>query len=88
MWLLEGGDTVTFLLRRKDTFDNDPVIKPFVESGKAKLVIGDALSQDDVAKAWTAAIEASPTGAVDLVLCSIGKSRSIRPHQPSLIRNF
>ncbi len=66
----EGGSTVTFLLRRKDTFDNDQAIKPFIKSGHVKLVIGDALSRDDVARAWKSAIEANETGVVDLVLSS------------------
>jgi hypothetical protein len=69
----EDGNTVTYLLRRKTTFDNDPVIQEYIKSGHAKLSIGDALKEEDVRAAWTVAASASDTGKVDAVLFSIGE---------------
>jgi len=51
--LLEKGATVTFLLRSGPAaFDKDNIIQKYVKSGKARLVKGDALNKEDVAKAW------------------------------------
>ena len=52
-------------------FDNDEQMQPFVKDGKAQLVRGDALIQDDVRKAWQAATETGG-GKVDLVLFTVG----------------
>jgi len=64
------GATVVFLLRNTKVFDDDAVIKPYLDSGKAILVKGDALSADDVASAWKKAAEVN--GRVDYVIFSVG----------------
>ncbi len=69
--ILESGSTLTFLLRHPDVFDNDSVMKPFVSSGKAKLVHGDALKESDVKRAWDVASEGNTH--VDLVLFTLGR---------------
>ena len=61
---------MTFLLRNVKCFDADESIKPFVSSGAARLVQGDALKEDDVRKVWTVAAEGE--GKLDTVLFSIG----------------
>lgn len=63
------GSTVTFMLRSVATLENDPKIKPYVETGKAKLVKGDAMSFEDVSAAWKLASSEAP---VDLVLFTVG----------------
>jgi hypothetical protein len=68
------GATVTFLLRSLSVFDNDEAIKPYVSSGKARLVQGDALVAEDVANAWAKAAEGEHANGVDFVLFSIGKA--------------
>lgn len=73
--LLRAGNTVTFQLRNVSAFDEDVEIQPFVKSGQAKLVKGDALVQEDVRTAWT---EANADGVpVDVVLLSVGKSAQL-----------
>ncbi|TFK46706.1 hypothetical protein OE88DRAFT_1637825 [Heliocybe sulcata] len=67
--LLDQGATVTFLLRSPSVFDNDENMKRYVASGKAKIVKGDALKREDVARAWQSANEG---GAVDLLLFTLG----------------
>ncbi|TFY60016.1 hypothetical protein EVJ58_g5413 [Rhodofomes roseus] len=69
--LLAKGATVTFLLRSTSAFDNDEVIQPYIRSGTARLVQGDALKADDVQRGWEAAQNAKD-GTIDLVLFSIG----------------
>ncbi|KAF7321868.1 MYND-type domain-containing protein [Mycena kentingensis (nom. inval.)] len=64
--LLEKGATVTLLLRNPSTFDNDEVIQRFVKSGRARLVKGDATSEEDMHGAWAAA------GTVDTVIFTVG----------------
>ncbi|KAF7305951.1 NAD(P)-bd-dom domain-containing protein [Mycena chlorophos] len=66
--LLEKGATVTFLLRSPAVFDNDAVIQRFVATDKARLVKGDATSEEDLRLVWNAA------GVVDAVVFSVGKS--------------
>lgn len=68
------GATVVFLLRNPKVFDDDASVKPYLDSGKAILVKGDALSADDVANAWKKAAEV--TGRVDFVIFSVGMSSS------------
>ena len=46
-------------------------MKPYLDSGKAILVKGDALSSDDVANVWRKAAEV--TGRVDFVIFSVGR---------------
>ena len=67
----DAGATVTFLLRSPAVFDEDEAIKKAVRAGKAYLVKGDGLNQDDVARAWTEAIS---HGHVDTVLFTVGQS--------------
>ncbi|KAG8943584.1 hypothetical protein FRC04_002813 [Tulasnella sp. 424] len=68
--LLRAGNTVVFQLRNVSAFDEDVEMQPFVKSGQAKLVKGDALVQEDVRTAWT---EANADGVpVDVVLLSVG----------------
>ncbi|KIO31430.1 hypothetical protein M407DRAFT_133477 [Tulasnella calospora MUT 4182] len=60
--------TVVFQLRKVSAFEDDADMQPFVKSGQAKLVKGDALVEDDVRTAW---IEANADGVpVDTVLIS------------------
>ncbi|KAL1709156.1 hypothetical protein EV121DRAFT_276545 [Schizophyllum commune] len=67
--LLDAGATVTFLLRNPAVFDEDEAIKKAVAAGKAFLVKGDGLNQDDVARAWA---EATSHGHVDTLLFTVG----------------
>ncbi|EJD06264.1 uncharacterized protein FOMMEDRAFT_18409 [Fomitiporia mediterranea MF3/22] len=69
--LLNAGATVTFLLRKRSCFDSDESIKPYIASGKARLVQGDALKEEDVSQAWEAASEGDD-GPLDVVLFSVG----------------
>ncbi|THG95441.1 hypothetical protein EW026_g6212 [Hermanssonia centrifuga] len=68
--LLEKGATVTFLLRSPTVFNEDAVIQSYVQAGTARLVKGDALNAEDVAKGWEKATEDSQY--VDLVLFTVG----------------
>nr|GAT60608.1 predicted protein [Mycena chlorophos] len=68
--LLEKGATVTFLLRSPAVFDNDAVIQRFVATDKARLVKGDATSEEDLRLVWNAA------GVVDAVVFSVGGTPS------------
>ncbi|KAF9447902.1 hypothetical protein P691DRAFT_801664 [Macrolepiota fuliginosa MF-IS2] len=68
---LQGGATVTFLLRNPSVFDNDTSIQPYVSSGHARLIKGDALVKDDVARAWAEAGRDRPQG-VDYLLFTVG----------------
>ncbi|KAF9043816.1 hypothetical protein BDZ89DRAFT_1089945 [Hymenopellis radicata] len=63
------GATVTFLLRSPAVFDGNTEIQPFIKSGKAVLVKGDALKQGDVKAAWGAA---SAHGTIEVVLFTVG----------------
>ncbi|KAG8947124.1 hypothetical protein FRC04_010975 [Tulasnella sp. 424] len=68
--LLKAGNTVVFQLRNVSAFDDDAEMQPFVKSGQAKLVKGDALVQEDARTAWT---EANADGVpVDVVLLTVG----------------
>ncbi|EIN07952.1 hypothetical protein PUNSTDRAFT_135470 [Punctularia strigosozonata HHB-11173 SS5] len=64
----DAGNTVTFLLRSPTCFDDDETIQSFVASGKAKLVKGDALNQEEVRAGWQAAGGTD----VDLLLFTLG----------------
>ena len=57
-------------MRSTSVFDNDDTIKPYVSSGKAHLVKGDALKAEDVANAWAQAAE---IGSIDFVIFTVGK---------------
>jgi len=66
---LARGDAVTYLLRNPTKFEDDLAVKPYIQSGHATLVKGDATSQEDVRKAWGIASSKAP---IDLVLFTIG----------------
>ncbi|KAE9395975.1 hypothetical protein BT96DRAFT_966590 [Gymnopus androsaceus JB14] len=65
----DANCNVTFLLRSPSVFDSDITIQPYIKSGKAHLVKGDALVESDVKRAWD---EALTHGAVDLLLFTLG----------------
>ncbi|KAL1713603.1 hypothetical protein EV715DRAFT_277188 [Schizophyllum commune] len=67
--LLDAGATVTFMLRNTAAFDADPVLQRNIGAGKACLVQGDGLKQDDVARAWAEAAKDRP---VDTLLSTVG----------------
>ena len=67
---LARGDTVTFLLRNPTRLEEDSALKPYIQSGHAVFVQGDATSQEDVRKAWGVASGKAP---VDFVLFTIGE---------------
>ncbi|KIY61902.1 hypothetical protein CYLTODRAFT_459463 [Cylindrobasidium torrendii FP15055 ss-10] len=66
---LNQGATVHFLLRSTSIFDGNSEVRLFIQSGKAKLIQGDALKEADVKAAWDFALSTSP---VDLVVFTIG----------------
>jgi len=70
--LLQKGATVTFLLRNPNCFDADQVMQSYVKSGKARLVAGDALNQEQVSAAWAKAGEGDRPGQVDVLLFTVG----------------
>ncbi|TEB39575.1 hypothetical protein FA13DRAFT_1619121 [Coprinellus micaceus] len=67
--LLDYGSTVTFLLRSPSAFDNDAEVQKHLQSGKARLVKGDATNSEDVQSAWA---EAGKERPVDLLLFTVG----------------
>jgi hypothetical protein len=71
---LSRGDTVTFLLRNPSKLEEDSAVKPYIQSGHAVFVKGDATSQEDVDKAWGVA---SNKETVDLVLFTIGETSTL-----------
>ena len=66
------GATVTYLLRSPDAFKNDEVMQDYIKSGRVRIVQGDALQAEDVAKGWEAAQGPVGDSHVDLVLFTIG----------------
>ncbi|TFK36425.1 hypothetical protein BDQ12DRAFT_686871 [Crucibulum laeve] len=66
---LASGATVTFLLRSPSVFNKDETIQPYIKSGKARLVKGDALVIEDVRRSWE---EAGKDGKVDVLLFTVG----------------
>ena len=60
---------MTFLLRSPSAFDNDEAIQGYVKSGKARLVKGDGLVEEDVKRAWG---ESGKDKPVDTVLFTVG----------------
>jgi hypothetical protein len=68
---VDQGHSATLLLRNTSIFDNDERMQPHVESGRAQLVQGDALVQDDVKTVWEKATDYGR--AVDYVVFTIGK---------------
>ncbi|KAF9789782.1 hypothetical protein BJ322DRAFT_1098608 [Thelephora terrestris] len=68
--LLDQGHSATLLLRNTNVFDNDERMKPYVDSGKAELVKGDALVSEDVKRVWEKATEAGRE--VDYAIFTMG----------------
>ncbi|KAK7455292.1 hypothetical protein VKT23_011165 [Stygiomarasmius scandens] len=75
--LLDAGWNVTFLLRNPSVFDADETIQEYIKSGKAILVKGDALVEQDVKRAWEEAASHGPEGKVDLLLFTVGGTPNI-----------
>ncbi|KZT44029.1 hypothetical protein SISSUDRAFT_1111740 [Sistotremastrum suecicum HHB10207 ss-3] len=69
--LLEAGNTVTFLLRRKSAFDDDATIQKYIKTQNVRLVQGDATVRDDVARAWQVAAEGDDN-SIDGVIVTVG----------------
>ncbi|KAJ3532598.1 hypothetical protein NM688_g7397 [Phlebia brevispora] len=70
--LLEKGATITFLLRSPNAFDNDEKLGlKYKSSGQVRIVQGDALKAEDVARGWEVAQE-GPNSRIDLVLFTLG----------------
>ncbi|KAF9004877.1 hypothetical protein BDZ89DRAFT_1237076 [Hymenopellis radicata] len=67
--LLRLGSSVTFLLRNPSVFDGNEELAPFISSGKAILVKGDAMKQAEIKSAWDAASE---HGSIDVILFTVG----------------
>ncbi|KDQ58081.1 hypothetical protein JAAARDRAFT_155747 [Jaapia argillacea MUCL 33604] len=85
--LLAKGHTVTFLLRKPAVFDGDEKVQPYISSGQARIVQGDAMKSDDVKHAWEAAGRGEPEGAVDLCLFTIGATTGTLSLTKGLIIN-
>lgn len=68
--MLARGDTVTYLLRNTKALEDDEAVRPYIQSGLAVLIKGDATSQADVQNAWAAA---SKDGPVDFIMFTIGE---------------
>lgn len=67
--LLAQGHTCTLLLRKPDAMESDSAMSDYVRDGKAKLVRGDGLVQEDVQRAWDTA---KGDAQVDAVFFGIG----------------
>ncbi|KAH8827466.1 hypothetical protein DL96DRAFT_1499088 [Flagelloscypha sp. PMI_526] len=67
--LLEAGATVTFLLRNLSSMDTNTTIQKFVSAGKAFLIKGDALSEDDCRRGWESTLE---RGHIDFLFFCVG----------------
>ena len=65
---------MTFLVRNAAAFDAHEAAHKFTESGKARVVQGDASSVDDVRKAWAEAGKGEREGEVDFLLFTLGES--------------
>ena len=61
---------MTFLLRNPAAFDPDDVIQKHIESGKARLIKGDAMVRDDCIRAWE---EAGRDRDVDALVFTVGQ---------------
>ena len=67
--LLAKGHSCTLLLRRPDAMKSDAAMSDYIRDGKAKLVQGDGLVQEDIQRAWDTA---KGDGEVGLVFFGIG----------------
>lgn len=79
---LSSGHKVVFFLRSPGAFDNDATIQPYLKSGQASIVKGDALDKQAVENAWNAANKDSN---VDLVLFTVGGTPVFKPTQGLVI---
>lgn len=70
--LLDLGATVTFLLRSRSVFNDDATIQRYVNSGKARLVKGNAHVREDVERAWTEAAKGDDNRPVDFLIFTVG----------------
>lgn len=61
---------MVYFMRSPKAFDSDPTIGPYLQSGAATIVKGDALNKPDVENAWKAA---NKDGQVDMILFTVGK---------------
>ncbi len=82
----QQGATVTYLLRKTYVFDEDAQVQPYIKSGKARLVSGDGLKAEDVAKAWQAALDAG-NGKIEYVVFSIGAYCSLHISDLGILTN-
>ncbi|KAG8858385.1 hypothetical protein FRB96_005270 [Tulasnella sp. 330] len=71
--LLQQGHHVVYLLRKPSVFDANEAMKPFIDSGVAEIVQGDALVADDLTRAWA---QATVGGPVDVVLFTLGSTQA------------
>ncbi|TCD71853.1 hypothetical protein EIP91_003196 [Steccherinum ochraceum] len=69
--LLAKGATITFLLRNTSILESDEAIRPYITSGHARLVKGDAMNASDVANGWRHA-QFDGARPVDVLLSTVG----------------
>jgi len=70
VFLTSWQTSVTFLsLRSPSAFDKDEAVQGYVKPGKAHLVKGDGLVEEDVKRAWG---ESGKDRTVDTVLFTVG----------------
>ncbi|WWC88732.1 uncharacterized protein L201_003645 [Kwoniella dendrophila CBS 6074] len=74
----------TLLLRKPDCFNDNHLIKPFIDNGRVKIIKGDATNEVDIRKCFD-----NDNKRVDLVVSSIGAAPSfgltgIKIDQPEL----
>lgn len=53
-------------------FKDDTTVQGYIESGRARIIEGDALKEEDVAKGWAAAQGPAQETRIDLVLFTVG----------------
>jgi NAD(P)-dependent dehydrogenase (short-subunit alcohol dehydrogenase family) len=71
----EQGHIVTYLLRNPAGLQADDKIRPYVQSGQARLIKGDCLDEADVRRTWEEAGKGGAhEGLVDYVLSTVGQS--------------
>jgi hypothetical protein len=74
--VVERGSSVTYLLRDPACFDQDTAMQPHIKAGRARLVKGNALVEEDMRRVWSEAI--GDDGTLDLILSTIGMNNQIR----------
>ncbi|KAH7101668.1 hypothetical protein BKA62DRAFT_172861 [Auriculariales sp. MPI-PUGE-AT-0066] len=63
--LLARGETVSLVVRSAKTFDNDAAIQEHIRAGRAHVVVGDTMNEDDVRRAVSSA-------SFDYILFTVG----------------